>query len=215
MWFHFNFSECVMLLFEHKQYLQSYDAESSMQTEILSFKIMAVKAEQSLQLRLVGTTTSNFPDCWHHNPEIYITLPSGTSNKGGGAMLRCFREEDELLSCRQNYSMSMKTILMDSQVSNQCSKAVVFHPVPRVPLLCISLSFRSSARQLLQWNCVPIIHFMCKNRQKFFTVTRSVKHGGACGCRGNTEARAILAGKHFLLLQKCYNAIMYSAVLKL
>ncbi len=27
-----------MLLFEHKQYLQSYDAESSMQTEILSFK---------------------------------------------------------------------------------------------------------------------------------------------------------------------------------
>ncbi len=31
-----------MLLFEHEQYLQSYDTESSMQTEILSFKIMAV-----------------------------------------------------------------------------------------------------------------------------------------------------------------------------
>ncbi len=32
-----------MLLFEHEQYLQSYDAESSMQMEILSsFKIMAV-----------------------------------------------------------------------------------------------------------------------------------------------------------------------------
>ncbi len=31
-----------MLLFEQKQYLQSYDAESSMQTEISSFKIMAV-----------------------------------------------------------------------------------------------------------------------------------------------------------------------------
>ncbi len=28
-----------MLLFEHKQYLQSYGAESSMQTEISSFKI--------------------------------------------------------------------------------------------------------------------------------------------------------------------------------
>ncbi len=28
-----------MLLFEHKQYLQSYDAESSMQTKISSFKI--------------------------------------------------------------------------------------------------------------------------------------------------------------------------------
>ncbi len=28
-------------------------------------------------------------------------------------------------------------------------------------------------------------------------------------------AHRILAGKHFLLLQKCYNIIMYSAVLKL
>ncbi len=31
-----------MLLFEHKQYLQSYNAESSMQMEIVSFKITAV-----------------------------------------------------------------------------------------------------------------------------------------------------------------------------
>ncbi len=31
-----------MLLFEHKQYLQSYNAESSMQMEILSFKMMSV-----------------------------------------------------------------------------------------------------------------------------------------------------------------------------
>ncbi len=31
-----------MLLFEHKQYLQSYEAERSMQTEISSFKILAV-----------------------------------------------------------------------------------------------------------------------------------------------------------------------------
>ncbi len=37
-----NVSYCVMLLFEHKQYLQSYDAKSSMQTEILSFEMMAV-----------------------------------------------------------------------------------------------------------------------------------------------------------------------------
>ncbi len=27
-----------MLLFEHKQYLQSYDTESSVQTEMLSYK---------------------------------------------------------------------------------------------------------------------------------------------------------------------------------
>lgn len=32
----------ALLLFEHKQYLQSYDAGRSMQTEISSFKIMAV-----------------------------------------------------------------------------------------------------------------------------------------------------------------------------
>ncbi len=32
----------LMLLFEHKQYLQSCGAESSMQTEISSFKILAV-----------------------------------------------------------------------------------------------------------------------------------------------------------------------------
>ncbi len=31
-----------MLLFEHKQYLQSYEAERSMQTEISSFKILSV-----------------------------------------------------------------------------------------------------------------------------------------------------------------------------
>ncbi len=34
--------KCVMLLFEHKQYLQSCGSESSMQTEISSFKILAV-----------------------------------------------------------------------------------------------------------------------------------------------------------------------------
>ncbi len=54
-----------MLLFEHKQYLQSYEAESSMQTEISSFKIMAVKC---LQKQLVGTTTSYFPGLWRHKP---------------------------------------------------------------------------------------------------------------------------------------------------
>ncbi len=43
MRFHFfNVSLCVMLLFEHKQYLQICSAESSIQTEILSFKILSV-----------------------------------------------------------------------------------------------------------------------------------------------------------------------------
>ncbi len=38
----FTFLMCVMLLFEHKQYLQSYKAERSMQMEISSFKIITV-----------------------------------------------------------------------------------------------------------------------------------------------------------------------------
>ncbi len=38
----FNISLCLMLLFEHKQYLQSYEAESSMQTEMTSFKIVSL-----------------------------------------------------------------------------------------------------------------------------------------------------------------------------
>ncbi len=32
----------VILLFEHKHYLQSYEVESSMQTEIACFKILSV-----------------------------------------------------------------------------------------------------------------------------------------------------------------------------
>ncbi len=38
----FNFSYCVILLFDHKEYLQSFVAESSMPTDILSFKMMVV-----------------------------------------------------------------------------------------------------------------------------------------------------------------------------
>ncbi len=48
----------VMLLFEHKQYLQSYDAESSMQTEISSLlKLWAVTAYK----KCLGTTAGYFP----------------------------------------------------------------------------------------------------------------------------------------------------------
>ncbi len=73
-----------MLLFEH--YLQSYNAESSMQTEILSFKIMSVYC---LQLQGLQEATSQVGDIT--NPEIYIYkikfhAPPGTCNKGGKAM---------------------------------------------------------------------------------------------------------------------------------
>ncbi len=60
-----------MLLFEHKQYLQSYDTESSMQTDILSFYIMAFNAYKNGPWGIqrvtfwVGDIT---------NPDIYINL---------------------------------------------------------------------------------------------------------------------------------------------
>jgi len=54
-----------MLLFEHKLYLQSYDTERSMQTEISSFKIIPVLC---LQKQLIGTTTSYFLGLWRHKP---------------------------------------------------------------------------------------------------------------------------------------------------
>ncbi len=47
-----------MLLFEHKQYLQSYDAESSKQTEILSFQNYAYSCG--------SYTASFFLGWWHH-----------------------------------------------------------------------------------------------------------------------------------------------------
>ncbi len=54
-----------MLLFEHKQYLQSYEAESSMQTEISSFKFWQFNAYKKW---LVGTTMSYFPGPLRHEP---------------------------------------------------------------------------------------------------------------------------------------------------
>ncbi len=76
-----------------------------MQTEILSFKIMAVKC---LQLRLVLglPVTSWVGDITTLN--IYINPLPGTCNKGGEAMLRCFSEEEELLPCRKNYKYIYK-----------------------------------------------------------------------------------------------------------
>ncbi len=49
----------VMLLFEHKQYLQSYDAESSMQTEISS--LLKLWQFNAYKKWLVETTAGYFP----------------------------------------------------------------------------------------------------------------------------------------------------------
>ncbi len=68
-----------MLLFEHKQYLQSYNAENSMQTEIWSFKIL-----MATKKRLVGTTTSYFPGSWRHKP---CSREHATKGRGHAVLL--------------------------------------------------------------------------------------------------------------------------------
>ncbi len=77
-----------MLLFEHKQYLQSYDTESSIQTEISSFKILVVSEGLQRVTSWVGDIT---------NPEVNINPAPGNMQQRGRD-----REEEELLTCRQN-----------------------------------------------------------------------------------------------------------------
>ncbi len=81
-----------MLLFEHKRYLQSYEAESSNANGDIVFydKNYGSLMERK---RLIGTTTSYFPGSWRN--ESRQTPSPGTCNKGGEAMLCCFREEEE------------------------------------------------------------------------------------------------------------------------
>jgi len=66
-----------MLLFEHKQHLQSYDSQSSMQNEIYSFKEFSVQGLQQASSR-VGDIT---------NPKIYINPAPENTQQRGEAML--------------------------------------------------------------------------------------------------------------------------------
>jgi len=58
-----------MLLFEHKQHLQSYIAQSSKQRKIFAFKISFFK---DYNKRLVGTTQVSSQVSDITNPKIYI-----------------------------------------------------------------------------------------------------------------------------------------------
>ncbi len=106
-----------MLLFEHKQYLQSFGIESSMQTEILSdisVSLMPTKmACRDYNELLPGFVTS----------QNQINPAPGNTQRRDEAMLRCFREEEEKTrGARKNRFIyeswfCLLTILMDSQVS--------------------------------------------------------------------------------------------------
>ncbi len=90
-----------MLLFEHKQYLQIYDAESSMQTDIIFFFNYG---------SLMPTKTAR----WDYNelPPWFVTSqtqinPAPRNKQKSGP---CIREEEELLPCCQNQECTNKCI---------------------------------------------------------------------------------------------------------
>ncbi len=76
-----------MLLFEQKQYLQSCSAESSMQTEISSFKILAVYSLQKWLVRDYNGLLSESV-----MSQTQINPAPGNMQQRGEAMLRCFKK---------------------------------------------------------------------------------------------------------------------------
>ncbi len=192
-----------MLLFEHKQYLQSCGAESSMQTKISSFKILAVSCLQKRQVRdynelLPGSVTS----------QTQINPAPGNSSKGGGAMLPCFREEEEKTRDARNNLFIWITILSsndsDGFTSFKIIKAGVLNTVTLSPCsaslslslslthththslslslshthsltLSLSLSLSHSDRQISSDKLFRFYTY-------FHTAMRSIINGHACGC---------------------------------
>ncbi len=161
-----------MLLFEHKQYLQSCGAEISMQTEISSFKILAV---QCLQKRLVRDYNELLPGSDTSQTQIN-PAPRNTQQRGRGHA----RDEGKrkLGMYVKSYSYESRfcllTILMDSQVSKSLKQQFLIlllcHPALHLSLsLSLSLSFRSSDK--LQ-QTVPIIHLFSHSNEKHYKWTR-------------------------------------------
>ncbi len=94
-----------------------------------------------------------------------INTAPGNTQRRGEAMLRCFREEEE--KTRGTLSSSD---FNGFKFQNQCSKAAVLNPVPRVPCSTHALHLSLSHSDQLQ-QTVPIIHFSHSN-EKRYTWTR-------------------------------------------
>ncbi len=132
-----------MLLFEHKQYLQSCGAESSMQTEISSFKILAVQCLQKRQVRdynelLPGSDTTD-PD---------KPCPREHAAKGARPCCAALEKRKRKLGVHVTiYSYESRfcllTILMDSQVSKSLKQRFLILLLCR-PALHLSLSLSLS-----------------------------------------------------------------------
>ncbi len=114
-----------------------------------------------------------------HTSQTQINPAPGTRSKGGEAMLRCFREEEEKTRDARKNLFIWITILSSNDSNGFTSfkiiKAAVLNTVTRVALFCISLSlslslsFRSSD-QLQQ--TVPIIHLFSHSNEKHYKWTR-------------------------------------------
>ncbi len=162
-----------MLLFEHKQYLQSCGAESSMQTEISSFKILQFNAYKTTGKGLQRVTSRSDTSRTQINPA------PGTPSKGGEAMLRCFRKRKRKLGMHAKiYSYELRfcllTILMDSQVSKSLKQQFLILLLVRLLSLSLSLSLSHSDRQISSNKLFQLYTY-------FHTAMRSIINGHACG----------------------------------
>ncbi len=163
-----------MLLFEHKQYLQSCSAESSMQTEISSFKILAgLMPTKTTGKGLQRVTSRSDTSRTQINP-----APGKHAAKGARPCCAALEKRKRKLGVHVKiYSYESRfcllTILMDSQVSKSLKQRflilLLVSPCSASLSLSLSLSFRSSD-QLQQ--TVPIIHLFSHSNEKLYKWTR-------------------------------------------
>ncbi len=147
-----------MLLFEHKQYLQSCGAESSMQTEISSFKILAVLMPTKTTGKGLQRVTSRV---W------YVTdpdKPRPREHAAKGARPCCAALEKRKRKLGVHVKIYIWIVILSSNDSNGFTSFKINVLKQRILILSVSvsahtlhlsLSFRSSD-QLQQ--TVPIIH---------------------------------------------------------
>ncbi len=128
--------------------------------------------------------------------QTQITPPPGTRSKGGGAMLRCFREEEEKTrDVRKN--LFIWIVILSSNDSNGFSsfkiiKAAVLNTVTLSPCsaslsLSLSLSLSHTHTHTHSLSLSHSDHQISSNKlfqlQTYFhTAMRSIINGHACGC---------------------------------
>ncbi len=85
-----------MLLFDYKQYLQSYDTKLLEITEI-QYDLLQLWQFNAYKNSWLGLEQDTSRVC-----DVTTLINPAPCSKGGMARLHGFREEEELLLCRQN-----------------------------------------------------------------------------------------------------------------